>query len=160
MALMWRKQLEIGDEAIDNDHKYLICLINTVELTLRTPEHRDLLPVTLEQLTEYTIAHFKREESIMLLINYPRYYQHKQQHQLLIRDLGDIQQKILARIGGVCTPTYSADPQQKILVEGKGEGDFSAEECAELAKLVHHGIEDHLIKEDMLLMPSLTCKTL
>lgn len=153
---MWRKQLEIGDEAIDSDHKYLICLINTVELTMRTPEHRDLLPATLEQLVEYTHAHFKREESIMLLMSYPRYYQHKQQHQLLIRDLGDIQQKIQARIDGVCTPTYSADPELEI--QEKVKGDFSDEECADIAKLFHHWIVDHLVKEDMLMKPYLTGK--
>ena len=73
MTLVWRKQLEIGDEAIDSDHRYLICLINTVELAMRTPEHRDVLTTTLEQLVEYTHAHFEHEESIMLAIRYRRY---------------------------------------------------------------------------------------
>ena len=136
MTLMWRKQLEIGDETIDVDHKYLICLINTVELTMRTPDQRDLLPATLEQLVEYTHAHFKREESIMLLNSYPRYIQHKQQHQLLIQELADIQQKIQA----------------------KGEGEFSNEEIAALAKLFRHWLLDHLAKEDMLMKPFLTAK--
>lgn len=136
MTLMWRKQLEIGDEVIDIDHKYLICMINTVELTMRIPEHRDLLPATLEQLVDYTHAHFKREESIMLTMNYPRYMQHKQQHQLLIQELNEIQQKIQA----------------------KGEGDFSAEETSDLAKLFRHWLLDHLVKEDMLMKPFLTGK--
>lgn len=133
---MWRKQLEIGDEKIDIDHRYLICLINTVELTIRTPEHRDLLPATLEQLVEYTHAHFKREESIMLLNNYPRYAQHKQQHQLLIRELADIRQKI----------------------EARGDHDFSTDEIADLAKLFRHWLIDHLVKEDMLMKPYLAGK--
>jgi hemerythrin len=136
MTLIWRKQLEIGDETIDIDHKYLICMINTVELTIRTPEHRDLLPATLEQLVDYTHAHFKREESMMLAMSYPRYVQHKQQHQLLIQELGNIEQKIQA----------------------KGDGDFSDEECADLAKLFRHWLLDHLVKEDMLLRPYLTGK--
>jgi hemerythrin len=133
---MWRKQLEIGDETIDVDHKYLICMINTVELTMRTTEHRDLLPATLEQLVEYTHAHFKREESIMLLNNYPRYYEHKKQHQLLIQELDEIQKKIQA----------------------KGDGSFSDEECADLAKLFRHWLLDHLVKEDMLMKPYLSHK--
>ncbi len=136
MTLIWRKPLEIGDETIDTDHKYLICMINTVELTMRTPEHRDLLPATLEQLVEYTNAHFKREESIMLLTNYPRYMQHKQQHQLLIQELDDIQKKLQER----------------------GGGEFSDGECAELAKLFRHWLIDHLVKEDMLLKPWLARK--
>lgn len=136
MTLMWRKQLEIGDETIDVDHKYLICMINTVELTMRTAEHRDLLPATLEQLVEYTHQHFRREEAIMLRINYPRYQHHKEQHQLLIQELEDIQQRIKAR----------------------GEGDFSAEECATLAQLFRHWLLEHLVKEDMLMKPYLSAK--
>jgi hemerythrin len=133
MSLVWRKQLEIGEEAIDIDHKYLICLINTVELTLRTPEHRDVLPTTLAQLVEYTHAHFEREEKIMLSIRYSRYDQHKLQHQLLIRELVAIQKKI----------------------EEKGDGEFSPEECAAIATLFRHWLLDHLVKEDMLLKPAL-----
>ena len=127
MTLIWRKQLEIGDEAIDIDHKYLICMINTVELTMRTPEHHDLLPATLEQLAEYTHAHFQREEKIMLLMQYPRYSEHKQQHQLLIQELADIQKKIVA----------------------KGDDAYSDDEAADLAKLFRNWLLTHLVKEDM-----------
>lgn len=137
MTLMWRKQLEIGNETIDVDHKYLICMINTVELTMRTPKHRDLLPTTLEQLVEYTQEHFKREESIMISTSYPRYFQHKQQHQLLIQELGDIQKKI----------------------QDRGGKDFSDEECADIAQLFRHWLLDHLVKEDMLLKPWLAGKS-
>ncbi|MBA4382315.1 MAG: hypothetical protein C0406_07090 [Sideroxydans sp.] len=136
MTLMWRKQLEIGDETIDVDHKYLICMINTVELTMRTPEHRDLLPATLEQLVEYTHAHFRREEAIMLSVNYPRYQQHKEQHQRLIQELDEIQKKIQAR----------------------GEGEFSQEEISDLANLFRHWLLEHLVKEDMLMKPFLAGK--
>lgn len=101
-----------------------------------TPEHRDLLPATLEQLVDYTHAHFKREELIMLNMNYPRYAQHKQQHQLLIKELDEIQQKIKA----------------------KGEGVFSDEESSGLAKLFRHWLIDHLAKEDMLMKPYITGK--
>ena len=136
MTLVWRKQLEIGDEKIDIDHKYLICLINTVELALRIAEHRDVLPTTLAQLVEYTHTHFEREESIMLAIHYTHYDRHKHQHQLLIRELVAIQQKI----------------------EEKGDGVFSSEECDAVATLFRHWLLDHLVKEDMLLKPALTGK--
>ncbi|HEY5761961.1 MAG TPA: hemerythrin domain-containing protein [Rhodocyclaceae bacterium] len=96
MTLLWRKQLEIGDDRIDTDHKYLICLVNTVELSLRTQQHRDILMATLDQLAEYTELHFEREESIMLSIRYKRYDQHRQQHQLLIKELEAIGKRIEA----------------------------------------------------------------
>jgi len=136
MTMIWRKQLEIGDEAIDKDHKYLICLINTVELTLRIPQHRDMLPTTLTQLVEYTHEHFEREESIMLAMSYPHYDRHKQQHQLLIRELTAIKQKI----------------------EAKHDGGFTDDECDSLANLFRHWLADHLMKEDMLLKPALATR--
>lgn len=137
MALVWRKELAIGDDQIDTDHKYLICLINTVELTLRIAEHRDLLPTTLAQLVDYTHTHFEREESIMLNMRYARYDQHKLQHQLLIRELATIQQKI----------------------EEKGGGKFSDEECAAVATLFRHWLLDHLVKEDLLMKPAFADKS-
>ena len=129
MTLLWRRQLEIGDERIDTDHKYLICLINTIELALRTKQHRDILVATLDQLDEYTRTHFEREESIMLAMRYARYDQHKVQHQLLIRELAAI------RAG----------------IEAKGEGDFSEADCDAVATLFRHWLLDHVVKEDMLL---------
>jgi len=50
---------------------------------------------------------------------------HKQQHQLRLNELNEIQQK--------------------------SEGEFSEEECSQLAKLFRHWLLDHLVKEDMLL---------
>jgi hemerythrin len=133
MTLLWRKQLEIGDERIDTDHRYLICLINTVDLALRTRQHRDIVGTTLEQLGEYTRSHFDREESIMLSIRYARFDQHKLQHQLLIRELATIRQKI----------------------EAKGDADLTAEECDAFASLFRHWLLDHVVKEDMLLKAAL-----
>jgi hemerythrin len=134
MTLLWRKQLSLGNESIDTDHKYLICLINTVELALRTQQNRDILLTTLEQLAEYTRIHFEREEGIMLSMRYPRYDQHKQQHQLLIRELESIRKKLEAKVGD----------------------EFSPEDCDGFATLFRHWLLDHLVKEDMLMKPLLT----
>ena len=136
MTLLWRKQLEIGDERIDTDHKYLICLINTVELSLRTQKHRDILMATLDQLAEYTERHFEREESIMLSIRYLRYDQHHQQHQLLIKELESIRKRIEARADDALTD----------------------EECEAFSTLFRHWIVDHIVKEDMQLKAALQGK--
>lgn len=133
MTLMWRKQLAIGDKRIDDEHKYLICLINTVELIMRTGDDRELLVVALDQLDEYTQTHFSDEESIMLSIGYGRFDQHKIQHQLLIKELAGIRKQI----------------------EGKSGEGFSAEETAAIATLFRHWLLDHIAKEDMQLKPAL-----
>lgn len=136
MTLLWRKQMAVGDERIDQDHKFLICLINTVELALRTGRDRDLLTTTLDQLNEYTLTHFDSEERIMLAIGYRRFDQHKLQHQLLIRELGEIRKRL----------------------EGKADGEFPPEECESISTLFRHWLLDHIVKEDMQLRPALTGK--
>lgn len=136
MTLLWRKQLAIGEESIDTDHKYLICLINTVDLSLRTAQNRDILLTTLEQLAEYTQIHFAREEQIMVALRYARYDQHKAQHQLLIRELASIRAQL----------------------EAKADESFTAEQCDDFAKLFRHWLIDHVVKEDMLLKPALGVK--
>ncbi len=107
MTLLWRKQMVIGDERIDPDHKFLICPINTVEMTLRTDRDRDLLATTLDQLHGHTLTHFESEERIILAIRYSRFDQHKLRHQLLIRELGEIRKQL----------------------KGKADGEFTSEEC-------------------------------
>lgn len=137
MTLMWRKQLAIGDKRIDDDHKYLICLINTVELALRTGGDRELLVAALDQLGEYTHTHFDNEESIMLAISYSRFDQHKLQHQLLIKELTGIRKQI----------------------EEKSATEFSADECGAISTLFRHWLLDHIAKEDMQLKTALAGTT-
>lgn len=133
MTLLWRKQLAVGNESIDTDHKYLICLINTVDLSLRTAQNRDILLTTLEQLAEYTHLHFAREEQLMVSVHYPRYDQHKAQHQLLIRELSGIRAQL----------------------EAQADQTFTPAQCDTFAKLFRHWLIDHVVKEDMLLKPLL-----
>lgn len=133
MTLLWRRQLEIGDERIDSDHKYLICLINTVELSLRTRQHREILTTTLDQLADYTRLHFEREEAIMLSIAYRRFDQHRQQHRLLVQELAAIRQRI----------------------ELRAEEDLGDEECNAISTLFRHWLLDHIVKEDMQLKRAL-----
>ena len=64
MPIMWRDQISVGNDAIDQDHKYLICLINSVELALSHEDTVKHLPIFIGQLVEYTKEHFIREEEI------------------------------------------------------------------------------------------------
>jgi hemerythrin len=96
MPILWRAQMTVGNDLIDGDHRYLLCLVNTVELALRTREGRAMLPTALEQLTQYTTDHFRREEAIQLEIGYPHYGEHRAEHRRLVRRLEELSEQILA----------------------------------------------------------------
>lgn len=36
MSIIWRPQMSVGNEIIDTEHRYLLCLVNTLELSLHT----------------------------------------------------------------------------------------------------------------------------
>ena len=72
MPIQWREKLSVGDNAIDDDHKHLLCLLNGVEVLLKRHVSRDAILAFIDELTEYTSLHFSREEAVMFESNYPR----------------------------------------------------------------------------------------
>jgi hemerythrin-like metal-binding protein len=86
MALVWREQMQIGHPAIDEDHQYLIEIINEfLTRTERGDRHCDFDDI-FTKLAHYTKLHFEREEKLQLASRYDGYRMHKLAHtQLLIR---------------------------------------------------------------------------
>ncbi|WP_410343586.1 bacteriohemerythrin [Thioalkalivibrio sp.] len=134
MPLQWREQMSVNNLIIDLDHKYLLCLINTVELSLRHPESTDHLRIALEQLSQYAREHFDREERIQYAIKYPQYVEHKLTHQRLLERLAGLTERILVERDD---QNLSGDPE-------------------ELTQLLRDWLLDHVLKEDMKLKPHLS----
>ncbi len=63
MMLVWREDMTIGNAKIDNDHKYLISIVNTIETALNCEVSAQVLSVYVSQLIDYSHVHFKREEA-------------------------------------------------------------------------------------------------
>lgn len=129
MPLQWRKQMSVGNLIIDQDHRYLLCLVNLVEFALHHPEERDHLKGALEQLAEYTREHFAREERIQYAIRYPHYIDHKMAHQKLFGRLEELAERILAE-------------EAASIVQ---------DNAAEITQLLRDWLLDHVLKEDMLM---------
>lgn len=90
--VVWDDAYLIGLEAIDNDHKKLVNMMNELYLSVRSGEGGSAhLGKLLTELAEYTQSHFQREESWMLKSNYPGYDLHKKQHDGFIEKVGGFQ---------------------------------------------------------------------
>ncbi len=133
MPILWRPQMSLGNALIDGDHRYLIALINTVELALRTADGSDALATALDQLVLYTHDHFDREEKLMRAIRYPGYEQHRGSHRDLTARLVEIRAAIEAAPAGAA-PEHEVD---------------------RLVELLRSWLLDHVLKEDLLLKPAL-----
>lgn len=141
MPIAWRKQISTGNDLIDQDHKYLLCLFNSIELAQGTPEGLKLLPVFFGQLLDYTKEHFQREERIQLKMEYPGYMEHKLKHQQIITHLDTAMEKLN-------TLLKNSD-------EGQDHESLKQQLDHEILSLAREWVIDHLIKTDLEMQPYL-----
>lgn len=128
MPILWRDEMSVGNDLIDQDHRYLLCLFNSIELILSVKGLQDHLVFYFEQLLDYTRFHFDREERIQLKSGYGGYYDHKLKHQRILQRLEEMSEELKA-----------------------GKEAFEKD----LLALVKEWIVDHLIKVDRELAPHL-----
>lgn len=106
--IVWREKMSVGHEVIDADHRYLLCLVNSVELALRTDEPLDEL---LDQLVDYVKFHFKREEGIQMDVRYPNIEKHRSAH----RQLADQLAEAVAKLRQADKPTPRRTPSRALV---------------------------------------------
>jgi len=94
-------ELATGIKAIDDDHKLLIEILNTLDDEIDGESSVEVIGGTLEALRRYVEEHFNREESIMEHYGYPELGAHMRQHQqlmysahLILRKFHDTPEKV------------------------------------------------------------------
>ena len=99
MGLQWRDQLSVGNDLIDGDHKYLIDIINKVEVSMKANNRAELMAL-LDELGHYGKTHFEREELVAKAVGYPQADQLHESHIQLVAS-GGAQLHGLSKSGGV-----------------------------------------------------------
>ena len=135
MGLVWREQLSVGNDAIDNDHRHLIDIINHVEQSMGAKNPRDLA-AALDSLSKYSQAHFAHEEKIARAAGYKQVPDLSHTHEDLIKQLDQLKVEIKA-MGKEWSPTVAES----------------------FTKLLRSWLIDHVIKEDLLMKPVLQKKS-
>ena len=88
MAIAWDTSLSVGIDAIDDDHKKLLDIINM--LGSDTEKSREELTAILNDLVDYTRYHFEREEDLMAQHGYASLEKHQEEHGFFIAKLMDL----------------------------------------------------------------------
>ncbi len=86
-VLIWADNLRIGIDAIDKDHQIIIMMLNRVND--RSIDDADLADI-IEELIDYTLYHFRREEAVMEVCAYPDLDDHRNIHRNLAAEIGDL----------------------------------------------------------------------
>jgi len=84
--LIWGHTYSIGNDLVDNQHKKLMELINTLHRIESGESDEDINDV-LNELVNYTVYHFKSEEELQQKHNYPGYEAHKEIHKQLVSEV-------------------------------------------------------------------------
>lgn len=93
--IVWDKVLSIGVEEIDEDHRKLVGIFNTLNHAVRDLDSPEYLAATLEELINCTVWHFSHEERLMLKFGYPAMNEHKEEHRELIESARQLQRELL-----------------------------------------------------------------
>lgn len=103
MSRQWKSSFCSQDPQIDEDHRALFKLLDRLATHRRESDLEDLNRL-LDQLLEYTFAHFFREEEAMLASGYPKLARHAEQHEAMRKALIE-SLRTVAR-GQLALPTF------------------------------------------------------
>lgn len=94
MELTWSRQMSVGNETIDSEHKKIFGLVEELDRVIRTKDSA-LFSRALKLFEDTTRLHFKHEENIARAIGF-----HFEEHNLEHRYILDEIQLIKAELGG------------------------------------------------------------
>lgn len=83
-VIKWKDEYSVGITHIDQDHKKLINLLNQFTLAYEHAMSEEFEKQALDELVNYTVYHFEREEKMMQENDYPDFIEHKAKHQEMI----------------------------------------------------------------------------
>jgi len=92
----WDESIGTGIPKIDDEHRVQVSLVNALAEVLRAGKGRALAEKTLQQLSDFTAAHFGSEELLMDLHRYPQREAHAREHGRLTEQLVKIRESALA----------------------------------------------------------------
>ena len=83
--IIWDETFSVGVKILDEQHKKLIKMVNTMIEARSTDVHSEVVSTVLTQMREYATEHFSLEEEYMIKYGYTNYDQHKAEHREFIK---------------------------------------------------------------------------
>lgn len=92
--IQWQPAMEMGFAEIDAQHQLLVRLFNQMVKANCELKDKELALEHLQQFISHCRLHFAIEESLMRVVGYEDYQEHQLHHQLLIRQILQLQANI------------------------------------------------------------------
>lgn len=91
----WKNTFAVGIQEIDEEHQQLFECLDAIMLSLNTPQSRTQAAEALDRLDLYTRTHFRVEEALMRLFDYPDIDAHKREHAAFIDKLTELRRRFV-----------------------------------------------------------------
>ena len=91
---LWGNHLKVGQASIDLQHEAIFKIAMEIADAWKTHEHLDHLRALARNLAKVLGAHFQYEEKQLAEIGYPKYEEHKREHELLLSELEVIRDRL------------------------------------------------------------------
>ena len=87
IIVSWSDSLATGIELIDDQHKHLVALTNELyqACLLGGDKLETVFKETMSRMVEYVRFHFATEQAMLQRVKYPKYAEHKGEHDKLIK---------------------------------------------------------------------------
>ena len=92
--LEWREEYATGISGVDYEHQELIALINSIYKMLDNSPDKTSIINCLGDIYGRVSSHFALEERWMEQHNYDKYKPHREDHERLLDDIGDITDEV------------------------------------------------------------------
>ena len=102
----WTKDLSVGVDKIDSQHKELFSRINGLVAAIKEHTCKYKIGDVVRFLDEYIVFHFGEEEKYMLQYGYPGYPAHKAQHNEFIANFNKLKEELPKLEGGMKPGSY------------------------------------------------------
>jgi hemerythrin len=89
--IAWTSQLNVGVKLLNNDHKQLVNLINSLHDGLVTGHAKPELQNTFERLVSYTRIHHANEERLLAEAGFHGLPAHKREHLQMLQQLLELE---------------------------------------------------------------------
>jgi len=92
-SITWKPVMSVKIKQFDDQHKRLVGLVNELNDAMKAGKGTEVLGTVLRSLIIYTVEHFADEERLMVAHDYPDRIAHTSEHERLVRQVQDLQQK-------------------------------------------------------------------
>lgn len=103
MPITWDNFYSIGIHEIDGQHKAFINMLNEVngnylnsKQDLKSNEAQMKIYSSILNLRKYALDHFSDEEKFMIKYRYPKFFDHKKNHDAFIKKIFELEEELFS----------------------------------------------------------------